>query len=119
MMTPQEAARHVNETWEYRKDGWLDQWSFSTPGDCENYSLLILKAIYGSKDAAKAALRKGDAHIWYAKTDRGDGHAVLEYQGAYIDNRTRHWVDDPDDLRPCSLKWRYPWVVMMIRMAIG
>jgi hypothetical protein len=119
MLGKVKAAELVNETWEYQKDGLIDRWSFKSPGDCENYALLILKAMFGSERAAKDALWEKQASIWYAVTNNGIGHAVLEYNGFYICNRTKHWVESPDDLAPCDLKWRFPRLLMSLRMAIG
>ena len=118
-MNKEKAAAKVNSTWVYKKDGLIDRWSFKSPGDCENYALLVLKNIFGSEQGAKDALRLKKARIWYAKTDKGNGHAVLEYQGMYICNRTQKWVGTPEELAPCTLKWRYPWSIMKIRMVVG
>ena len=119
VVTKKEAARAVNEVWKYDADGLIDTWSFTTTGDCDDYAMSILKELFGTESKAKAALRNHHAYIWYAVTDNNKGHAVLEFDGEYIDNRTRHWVSNPDDLEPCKLKWRYPWLWMALRIALG
>ena len=113
------AARQLNEYWVYKSDGFVDGWKFRSPGDCEDYSLLILKHYYGSEGKAKDALKQGEAHIWYVITDSGDGHAILELDGEFIDNRFKKWMNSMDDMKLRKIKWRYPWWFIATRLAIG
>jgi predicted transglutaminase-like cysteine proteinase len=98
-MTPKQAVNLVNAYWEYEPDGKVDRWEFKSPGDCENYALLVLKNLAGGQREAVRWLLSGRAHIWYVKTLAGRGHAVLEYRGRFVDNRVKEWRDSLDEMR--------------------
>ena len=119
-MTPQRAVDKVNEDWVYQPDRSVDRWSFSTPGDCENYSLRVLSKIGGSNKEAYYMLMNQEAYIWYVKTLSGNGHAVLEYQGRFVDNRYQEWKDSLDDMRLLdSPRKRYSRFQISIKMLFG
>lgn len=119
-MTPEDAASAVNKFWVYEPDGPIDHWSFKSPGDCENYALLVLSRIVGGDRAAKRALLRGDTHIWYVKTWAGNGHAVLEYNGRFIDNRFRRWKDSLDDMKLLdSPRRRYSRLSLIVKLGVG
>jgi len=119
-MTPEQAVKKVNETWEYVSDGSVDRWSFSTPGDCENYSLRVLMFIKGDDGAAKRSLLRGEAHMWYVKTAGGNGHAILEWEGKFVDNRQRQWKDSLDemDIRETPRR-RYTKTELVLKLGVG
>lgn len=117
-MTPEQAVRSVNLVWEYKSDGSIDKWGFTTPGDCENYSLMVLKNIYGSRGAAKRALIGRKSYIWYAENKKGDGHAVLEHQGKFVDNVYMRWMDDKSDM-DYDFKFRYSRIQLIAKLGFG
>jgi len=119
-MTPEQAVKKVNETWKYVSDGSVDRWSFSTPGDCENYSLRVLMFIKGDDGAAKRSLLRGEAHMWYVKTANGSGHAILEWEGKFVDNRQRQWKDSLDemDIRETPRR-RYSKTELVLKLGVG
>jgi predicted transglutaminase-like cysteine proteinase len=119
-MSPEKAVEHVNSFWEYKPDGKIDRWTFKSPGDCENYSLLVLKHIAGGERAAKKWLLSGKAKMWFVQTNNGEPHAVLEYKGKFVDNRFKKWVDSLDDL---ALKKkgrkRYSKIQLLAKLGFG
>jgi len=118
-MTPQEAVDRVNSDWVYEPDGNLDRWGFTTPGDCENYGCRVLMFMLGGKGKAKRALLTGKAYMIYCHTLSGAGHAVLEWQGRYVDNRLKMWVDDFADLRLREKRRRYTKVELVAKLGVG
>lgn len=118
--TPKQAANLVNAYWEYKPDGKIDRWAFKSPGDCENYALLVLKLIAGGQREAVRMLLRGRAAIWYVRTMSGDGHAVLEYNGRFIDNRLREWVGSLDDMRLADKpRKRYSKIQLVAKLGFG
>jgi hypothetical protein len=119
-MTPDGAVQQVNSFWEYKPDAGVDKWTFESPGDCENYSLLVLKEIAGSQSKAAQWLLTGKAHMWYCKTQDGDPHVVLEYQGRFVDNRFRKWMPSLDamKLEPRPRK-RYSKPQLLAKLGFG
>jgi predicted transglutaminase-like cysteine proteinase len=118
-MTMREAVDRVNEDWVYQTDGAIDRWGWTTPGDCENYSLRVLMFIKGGRGAATRALASGDAHIWFVHTKTGAGHAVLEYRGRFVDNRRKEWVDDLEDLNLAPGGRRYTRIELLNKLGWG
>ena len=118
-MTPDEAVNHVNFDWVYDPDGRIDRWGFTTPGDCENYGCRVLMFILGSEGRARRALLTGRAHMIYCHTLSGEGHAVLEWQGRYVDNRLKTWVDDWADLRLREKRRRYTRLELLAKLGVG
>jgi hypothetical protein len=119
-MTPDKAVQLVNTFWQYEPDGRIDRWAFRSPGDCENYSLLVLKNIAGSEREARKWLLRGKAHIWYVKTLSGAGHAVLEYEGRFVDNRIKKWCDSLDHMKLLDRpRKRYSKVQLVAKLAFG
>jgi predicted transglutaminase-like cysteine proteinase len=117
-MTPREAVKAVNEIWVYSSDGPLDHWNFRSPGDCENYALLVLKNIYGSKEAATRALIFRKSYIWFVKSETGEGHAVLEHEGKFVDNNYRHWLDSQEQMS-YYFKYRYSSLAIAGKLGFG
>jgi hypothetical protein len=95
-------AKEMRSRFRYEKDGKLDKWVIHDAttgeivGDCEDHALTVTAMIFGGKKAAKAALWDGDAEIYYTRVN-GRGHAVLKYNGCYIDNIHPSWTST----------WRY------------
>jgi predicted transglutaminase-like cysteine proteinase len=98
-MSPEAAVKQVNSFFKYESDGSVDRWAFKSPGDCENYALLVLKEIAGSQRKAALWLLTGKAYILNVRTADGQPHAVLEYEGRFVDNRFKKWVASLDDLK--------------------
>ena len=76
-----------------------DQWRVLKPnelgeyhGDCEDYSLSVLYYVICQESlfAFWYQLIFGEAKIHYV--DNNGGHAVLQWDGEYIDNWTKEWV---------------------------
>lgn len=118
-MTPSEAVEEVNRLWEYKSDGKIDDWSFTTRGDCEDYALSVLKRIYGGETKAKRALLRREAYLWYVTTDRGGKHAVLEYKGRYVCNRTKKWTANRDNMRVKEWHWRFPRILLIGKLGLS
>ena len=118
-MTPEQAVEHVNRTWIYSPDGRFDRWQFRSPGDCENYSCLVLSAILGGNGKARRALLMGRAHIVYCHTLSGDGHAVLEFKGRFVDNRYQRWMTSLDDMKLAPKRRRYSRIELLIKLGVG
>jgi len=87
----------LKKNWIYETDdanyGNVDVWRFVKPneygkyvGDCEDYSFTWLALEKGSVAKAVWALMTGEAKIWYVYTHTGEGHAVMEYRGQFVDN---------------------------------
>lgn len=118
-MTPEKAAELVNSYWVYKPDGKIDRWSFTSPGDCENYALLILAAITGSNANARMALLTGKAYIVYSHTFSGGNHAVLEYNGMFIDNRMKRWMPEWDMMLLQEKRRRFTKIELLLKLGIG
>lgn len=95
MITPamRNAADHMRAHFTYKADGWADHWNIGVlSGDCEDWALTMLWLLHGkSKTRVVKALLTGKARIIRTVTKTGNGHAVLEYGGAYICNRFPTW----------------------------
>ena len=61
-------------------------------GDCDDFACTALYIATGSLWSFWAALVFGSAKIHYVVTTNGGGHAVLQYDGLYIDNWSRKYV---------------------------
>jgi predicted transglutaminase-like cysteine proteinase len=119
-MTPGEAVKYVNSFFVYKSDGTVDRWQFKSPGDCENYSLLVLKEIAGGQRTATNWLLTGKAYMWYAKTNSGAGHAILEYRGRFVDNRYKRWMTSLDDMDlQTSGRKRYSKLQIAAKLGFG
>lgn len=113
------AVKEVNSYFIYKSDGLFDRWSFKSPGDCENYSLLVLKEYYGSQSKAKSALWQREANIWYVTTNSGAGHAILELNEMYVDNRIKSWKSSLDEMNIKKAHYRYSPLIMFPKMWLG
>ena len=118
-MTPAEAVARVNSDWVYKPDGIIDKWNFDTPGDCEGYALRVLMFMFGSRGKARRALLMGRAHIVYCRTLSGDGHAVLEFKGRFVDNRYQRWMTSLDDMKLAPKRRRYSRIELLIKLGVG
>lgn len=91
-----------------RREHWAIMTNESGPlvGDCEDYSLTLLWYLEGKslKNMFKALFSR-KAEMWFCKGERGIGHAVLKYEGKWIDNNKQRWVDGFPNY---DMKWRYP-----------
>lgn len=88
----------LNKLFEYKADSG-DKWRILKQdsdglmrGDCEDYALSVLYYVVADKSLLKFWwLLLTKAKIHYVKNG-GEGHAVLQYDGKYIDNWTKEWV---------------------------
>jgi len=86
-----------NKLFEYKSEQG-DQWRILKQdsdglmrGDCEDYSLSVLYYVIAEKSLFKFwELLATRAKIHYV--DNNGGHAVLQFDGKYIDNWTQEWV---------------------------
>ncbi len=118
-MNADEAVKEVNRLWEYKSDGMIDDWNFTVHGDCEDYALSVLKRIFGGKTEAKRALLNREAFIWYTTTNKGDKHAVLEYQGRFVCNRIKRWQTDKDKMLIDKWHFRFPRAFLIIKLGLS
>jgi len=88
--------RHLVDNFVYVRDRG-EHWQILTPskggkyrGDCEDFSLTALYLLEGSLWNFWKALIFRKAKICFCKA-YGGGHAVLRYEGKYIDNIERRW----------------------------
>ena len=90
---------YLNLYYNYRYDPTgYDCWKIMKPvngrfkGDCEDYALSILYYVICNESlfAFWYQLIFGKAKIHYV--DNNGGHAVLQWDGNYIDNWTKDWV---------------------------
>lgn len=96
-MELQDAIDAVNAKFKYEKDGKFDNWDVMGPemrGDCEDYALTIAYLHSGSWLLFFLRWMLGYYQMWYVKTPSGEGHAVLEVEGKYIDNFYRELVTE-------------------------
>lgn len=115
----------LNKVFRYRQDGKLDRWMILEPdsngivrGDCEDYALTALYLIC-NKSLFRFWLKLifGRVKIRYGEIN-GRGHAVLEYEGRYIDNITKRW-GGVSDICKSGFKfksWNYIWFTVAIKM---
>jgi hypothetical protein len=61
-------------------------------GDCDDFALTALFIETGSLSKFWYELIFGSAKVFMVTTSNGGGHAVLRYNGQYIDNWSRSWV---------------------------
>lgn len=87
------------DKYEYVSDDSFDQWKILTAdddgmfrGDCEDASLSVLYYVICNESlfAFWYQLIFGEAKIHYV--DNNGGHAVLQWDGNYIDNWTKEFV---------------------------
>lgn len=90
----------VAERFVYRADGAKDVWRPSVIGDCEDFSLQVVREYAGSLLAFWWCILFGRFRFW-GTTIHGDGHFVVEdtRSGLYFDNRAkalspRAWMEE-------------------------
>lgn len=90
--------KDFTERYVYKYDPSYDQWRIlkledgKYQGDCEDFSLSVLYYVICNESlfAFWYQLIFGKAKIHYV--DNNGGHAVLQWDGMYIDNWTKDWV---------------------------
>jgi hypothetical protein len=118
--TMRSAAVLMRARFKYRRDSKIDKWVIIDPktdkiiGDCEDFALTTLAATLGNKKAAKRALWNGDAKIIYTRFNNR-GHAVLWFNGHYIDNVQPYW----SDTWPYGTKITYPRLVIATKLLLA
>lgn len=89
---------YLTDNFKYVSDRGGDNWRILTSpsadgkyyGDCEDFSLTALYLLEGSLFKFWKALVFRKAKICFCKVN-GGGHAVLRYEGRYIDNIQKVW----------------------------
>ena len=81
-------------------------------GDCEDYALTALWFLeeQSAKNFIKALATK-KARIWFCYAPNGEGHAVLQYHGKFVDNIQKRWCDE---LKTKGYDMRYPFSLIKI-----
>lgn len=115
--------------WCYEYDKKVDNWEILRPdsqgkfyGDCDDFALTALYIL------EKRSLMK----FWFALITRrgkihfvevgGEGHAVLEYNGLYIDNIQRRWCSKKELqswVEPYFFRYRTKVPVIAYKMTLG
>lgn len=113
----------------YDPDRKVDTWSIMRPGadgayrgDCDDYAVTTLYLYTGSLWRFWASLIFGSAKIHFVTTVDGGGHAVLQYNGMYIDNWTQSWVSRNHMETVCGHEfssWLFPWPTTALKMLLG
>lgn len=91
-------------------------------GDCDDFACTALYIATGSLWSFWVSLVFGSAKIHYVTTVSGGGHAVLEYEGLYIDNWSRKYVTRQcmkDTYGHSFHMWQFPFWVTAIKMVLG
>lgn len=133
-MTPEAALTHAKARFRYTAEPG-DRWQLAdldaaeVRGDCEDYALYLLALIAGSNRRAVWWLLTGRAAIWLVRT-RSGGHAVLEYDKEFSDNRFPAWKNSLDGmaLLPSERTWlrrltkgrrRFSRFEIVVKLAMG
>ena len=109
---------------EYHPDGRFDTWRIlkvSDPrGDCDDAAVTMLYILCGhSLWRFWYELIFADTKIHYCEV-RGLGHAVLYYQGGYIDNIQRRWCSRDELIeRRYNFKYGFYWPQVVVKMLMG
>ena len=110
----------------YQSDGKVDSWRILTVddlrGDCDDFACTALYIATGSLWPFWVALIFGSAKIHYVTTTNGVGHAVLQYEGLYIDNWSRKYVTKhfmEDTYGHQFSRWMFIWPQTAIKMVLG
>lgn len=112
-----DAADYMRERFTYKADGWADKWVIGRmTGDCEDWALTMLWLLHGkSKTRVVKALLTGKARIHRTEARKGVGHAVLEWNGYYIDNIGKRWLDR----FPYEMQRPYSRAMVALKLAFG
>lgn len=110
----------------YQSDGKVDSWRIldvsDLRGDCDDFACTALYIATGLLWSLWAALVFSSAKIHLVTTANGGGHAVLEYEGMYIDNWSRKHVTKQcmeDTYGHKFSKWMFIWPQTAIKMILG
>jgi len=91
-------------------------------GDCDDFVLTALFIETGSLSKFWYELIFGSAKVFLVTTSNGGGHAVLRYNGRYIDNWSRSWVSREHMESVYGHKfsaWLFPWNATALKMLLG
>ena len=108
-------VKQINKDFVYKKDSGKDKWSVMFPaedgklyGDCEDYSLTVAYRMCNcSLIEMFYALFRRKFVFHYVLTKAGEGHAVMEHEGKYIDNWTKRWVTKPTMEKLHTFKYEF------------
>ena len=120
-MTLDELATSFKYTSE-KRDTWRILSLSDCRGDCDDYACTALYIVKGSLWAFWVALIFGSAKIHFVTTHTGGGHAVLGYNGMYIDNWSRKFVTKEymqNTLGHRFDSWRFPFWATASKMLCG
>jgi len=109
----QDAIKTVNAKFKYKKDGVIDRWRVmgsNMSGDCEDYALTITYLHSENWKTFFWRWMTGYYKMWFVKTKNGNGHAVLEVEGKFIDNFYRALVPE---MKLHEFKWVYPRFMLL------
>lgn len=117
--------KDFTENYVYKFDPSYDQWRIlkgdKYEGDCEDFALSVLYYVICNESllAFWRELIFGKAKIHYVSND--GGHAVLQWNGKYIDNWTKDWVskEDMERLGHKFDPWMFTWFQVAIKMLYG
>lgn len=111
--------RYIGDERQYgKREKWKIMRAEEGPleGDCEDFALTVLWNI-ADKSMWKFwwLVCTFQAMIWFTKTERGNGHAMLWYRGRWVDNIYSTWSDKPRHPR------YFPYVapLMALKMLIA
>lgn len=112
-MELQDAIDAVNAKFKYKKDGAIDRWKVmdsSMEGDCEDYALTISYLHSGNWSKFFWRWMAGYYKMWFVTAPSGNGHAVLEVEGKFIDNFYRELVTE---MPRHEFKWVCPRFILL------
>ncbi|QJT71282.1 hypothetical protein GR11A_00245 [Vibrio phage vB_VcorM_GR11A] len=99
--------------------GVRDYWTFmgqTAHGDCEDYSLTLLRNLEGSRWGFWKALMRKKASLYYCTSKTtGSGHCILKYGDRWTDNIQRRWVTKGDMEVFSDIQYRYPLPLIVLK----
>ena len=124
-----EVIETLNERFKYELDedqhGYKEVWTFMDldtimKGDCEDYSLFVARELSGSitKMYWNLLTRKAKLHHVQIKSNSA-GHCILEWDGHFVDNNFRKWVQEEDMKKVYNFKYRYIIPLIMMKFVVG
>lgn len=123
------SIEYLTNRFVYKSDGKVDNWQIMQPnadgkyiGDCDDFCVTALYFTTGSLLAFWKALIFGSAKVHYVTTSNGGGHAVLEYEGEFLDNWSLQWVSKgymEIQYGHKFSKWQFLWFITAIKMLFG
>lgn len=123
------SIQYLANRFEYKSDGKFDNWQIMEQnadgkfvGDCDDFCVTALYFTTDSLFKFWKELIVGSAKVHFVKTSNGGGHAVLEYDGMFIDNWSRSWVSKQymeDTYGHEFSRIAFLWPITAIKMLFG